>query len=420
MRALTYQEASWHFALAPSLRGRDYADELRIAAFKSERDVIRATDDPSGSIGEPIELSAMIRRSDPSAPRWARRRVPVSEAERLGAELWQAVPKHIREELPLDGARLKISSDVPAVADLPWEWLSDGSGTPFALRQEFMIARSVPIKFPVHPLSVELPLRVLLLAPNPKDERLLDTTRETQALMSAWSGSNYTVSELDMPFVDELYDVLRRQEPHIVHYVGHGGLSAGEGNLILQDPGGRSRWLSATDLAALLPSSVRLLCLATPFTTDNYQVLGLPHLARASSLVNLPTTVSNQYPVSEGAVRVFWDTFYGALIDKGGNVSEAVHEARAQAAFAGPDFADWGSFTLTIRDQTGVSFEFRPADDEKRREAEFQAQFAAETANELAQQLEVLGDATPSSIRRQYEVAEKRVTRLLDDLEERA
>lgn len=414
MRALTYQEASWHITLAPS------TDMLTIAAFDAERDVVRAVDKQSDVTGTPIELQRLIQRSDPSTPRWERRRVPVTEAERLGAELWMAVPNEIRERLPLDGAvRLKISSDVPAVADLPWEWLSDG-GRAFALREEFMIVRSVPIKFAVHPLSVELPLRVLILAPNPKDERLLDTRRETEALMSAFSGTDYTTSVLDMPFVEELRDVLRRQEPHIVHYVGHGGLTAGEGNLILQDPDGRSRWLSATELADMLPSSVRLLCLATPFTTENYQVLGLPHLARAPSSINLPTTIANQYPASEEAVRAFWDTFYRALIDKGGNVSEAGHVARGQAASAEPGFADWGSFSLTIRDQTGVSFEFRPADDEERQAAEYQAQFAAETANELAEQLEVLGEATPSSLRKQYTVAANRVERLLDDLSERS
>jgi hypothetical protein len=394
---------------------------LAIASFKDERDVVRATDRPYELTGMPIELSALLKRSEPSRPRWVRRRVESREAVWLGEQLWRAVPPAIRDELPIDGAvRLKISSDIPAVADLPWEWLSDGSGPPFALRPEFMIARSVPIKFPIHPLSVELPLRVLLLAPNPRDERLLDARRETDAVMSAFSGTDYTVSVLDVPFAPELQEVLRRQEPHIVHYVGHGGISAGEGHLILQDPDGRSRWLSATELAALLPSSVRLLCLATPFTTENYEVLGLPHLARASSAINLPTTIANQYPVSDGAVRAFWGTFYRALIDKGGNASEAVHLARAQAASAEPGSADWGSYSLTIRDQTGVSFEFRSADDEQRQVAEFQAQFAAETANELAEQLQVLGDATPSSLRHQYAVAEKRVTRLLEDLSEQS
>ena len=414
MKPLGYQEMSWHISLAPS------TDMLTIAAFDNERDVLTAADRPQSASGMPISLTSLIRGSDQTTPRWVRRRVPTEDAVRIGVEVWNAVPLPLRSALPLGGqVRLKVSSEVPAAADVPWEWLSDGSGPPFALRPEFSIVRSVPIRFPVHPLSVELPLRVLVLAPNPRDERLLDANRELQALLSALEASEYTVSVLDLPYVAQLRDVMAAQQPNVVHYVGHGGLTHGEGNLILLDPDGRSRWLSATELGSLLPSSVRLLCLATPFTTDNYQLLGLPHLARASSSAGLPTTVVNQYPVSEKAVRVFWGTFYRALIDMGGNVTDAVQAARAEVSRNDAQFSDWGSFSLTVRDQTGVSFEFRSqADADSRRDLEFQAQFAAEAANDLAAQIEVLGDATPTSIRHQYEVQEKHVTRLLDDLAE--
>lgn len=414
MKPLAYQEASWHISLAPS------TDMLTIAAFSNERDVLTATDRASMAQAMPIALTPLIKGSDQATPRWIRQRVPTGDAERIGRQLWEAVPPPIRAALPPHGpARLKVSSDVPAAADLPWEWLSDGAGPPFALRPEFSIVRSVPIRFPVHPLSVELPLRVLVLAPNPKDERLLDASRELQALLSALQASAYTVSVLDLPYVPQLREVMATQQPNVVHYVGHGGLTHGEGNLILQDPDGRSRWLSATELGSLLPSSVRLLCLATPFTTENYQLLGLPRVARAASSTGLPTTVVNQYPVSEQAVRTFWGTFYQALIDRGGNVTDAVGSARAAVAPIEAGFSDWGSFSLTVRDQTGVSFELRSQGDSgSRRDDEIRAQFAAEAANDLAEQIEVLGDATPTSIRRQYEVQEKHVTRLLDDLTE--
>jgi hypothetical protein len=132
----------------------------------------------------------------------------------------------------------------------------------------------------------------------------------------------------------------------------------------------------------------------------------------------LPTTVTNQYPLDVAAVTRFWSAFYASLLS-GGNVNVAVHNARIQVAQADPTWADWASFSLVVRDQTGVSFEIRPPEEAGvRRPAEYRAQFSAELANDLAQQVQLLGDETPAGLRQQYEFEEKRASQLLDGLNE--
>jgi hypothetical protein len=229
------------------------------------------------------------------------------------------------------------------------------------------------------------------------------------------------VSVLEAPLLEGLREALGGTEPpHILHYIGHGGLTHGDGNLIFQDADRRSRWVDAVELAQLLPSSTRLLCLSTPFTAQNYQVLGLSHLARALGLVTLPTTITNQYPVREASVRAFWGAFYNELAEQDGNVNEAMHEAQRSAAEADLNIADWASFSLVVRDQTGVSFDLRRSsvDPHRRRGTELAAQFSAQLANDLASQVQILGEDTPKVLREQYEAERVRTDNLLSELEE--
>ena len=411
MRALGYQDVLWNISVAPNGEG------FAIAMYGEEHELFDGLQGRTSVPLFPIDLSMLLGRSAKSTDRWTAERVQTAVSAHVGRQLWEAVPPEVKDALPLGPqVRLKIASDVPAVGDLPWEWLTDG-GPPFALRPGFTLVRSVPLRFPVPPISIDPPLRVLLVVPNPKDQLSVDAGREIDVAMQALGSAIYNVNVLDLSELEQIVAALAT-EPNIVHYIGHGGLNHGEGNVILQDANGRSRWVSATDVATRLPSSVRLLCLATPFTAHNYQVLGLSHLARATTGTPLPTTVANQYPIGEKPSAAFWSGFYSSL-GSDGNVNDAIQAGRSSAATADPVYADWASFSLVVRDQTGVSFEVRPTHDAaERRAAEYRAQFAAEAANDLATQVQVLGDEASSGLKQQYAFEQKRATELLDSLPE--
>jgi hypothetical protein len=412
MKPLEYRELLWDISNAPSGQG------FVVVAFDDEAQMFTAAPTSASEV-MPIDLGGLMGKSDVSTQRWTRRRISASEAQSVGMKLWFALPPVLRDpvEHGIGPIRLKISTNIAGVGDIPWEWLNDGISPPFALRTDTTLVRSVPLRFPVHPLSVELPLRVLLLVPNPKDERLINAPSEITTIIQGLPAPDFDVRILDVPMFDQVVKVLAEQQPNIVHYVGHGGLVHGEGNLILPDSDGRSRWVSASELASLLPTTTRLLCLSTPVTTDNYQVLGLSHLARAAGLSQLPTTVVNQYPIDAIAAGSFWTDFYASL-RQGRNVSQAVQHARQLVAQLQPDWADWASFCLVVRDQTGVSFEIRPGAQGPRRAIEYKAQFSAELANDLAEQVQLLGDKTPAGLQQQYDFEQQRVSTFLNDLRE--
>jgi hypothetical protein len=171
----------------------------------------------------------------------------------------------------------------------------------------------------------------------------------------------------------------------VVHYVGHGATSSGQGCLVLHDAN-HTCWLAAPELAAMLPVSVRLLCLSTCFTAENHDLRALPRLAHAPADLKLPSMVVNQLPLerdSAPTVRQFWEAFYRALSEAGGDVSSAF--AGAHAAILSR--SDWPSFSLVLRDGTGWSLRIAqgaPAPDLA--QAEFEALYSTSIANYVAQQ----------------------------------
>jgi hypothetical protein len=419
MRALGYRELVWTI-----VRGRSQSDFSLVLSGDEQEQFQTIRRDNVVPAGFPMDLTGLLARSDRSTPRWIRRRVSQDEARRLGSDLMAALPLPARQQVEehdlFDGVlRLKIVSDVPAVADLPWEWLFAGTAH-LALRPDVRLTRSVPVHLPTPPLSVELPLRVVLVVPNPKDERSQYVPAEIEALRGGLGRPEYELTVVEEPSVDVLLGVLSQRRPNVFHFVGHGGLVHGEGNLIFQDDMGRSRWVSATELAQLLPASVRLVCLSTPFTVENYQMLGLCHLARSLGLVALPTVITNQSPIGQDGAEVFWRALYAGVLEHRGNINDAFHDAQVETARTITGYADWAAFSLVIRDQTGVSFDLGRAQEEadRRRPTELAAQFASQLANDLAEQVLSMGDNAPKGLREQFEVEQTRAVRLYEDLAE--
>ncbi len=426
MASTEYRDVLWHFSSDESTSElRDGRFLLRIFAseeelFESDRQLERTR----AGTGLPVYLPGQTQlgtaryraKKRPEQPvvrgQQMEESVQPSEASTGGRILWDALPAEATSSLqallnddprPL---RLKISGSSPGITDVPWEWLSDGIEPPLALRPNVRLVRSVPVRYPLPPLTVKRPLRVLLVLTNPKDERLLDSFREINAVQGRLNSPDYELDILTEPTLEGLQKELVAAPPAIVHYIGHAGLSYGEGNLILHDYGGRTFWLPAAQLARVLPSSVRLLCLSTCFTATNYQLLGLPRLANAPATLSLPTVVANQFPVQEDAVREFWYTFYDNLVASGGDVNQAVHFARTWTQ-SNTASADWASFTLVLRDRTGQPFRLAQeieAVSPERIATELQAQFATQLVNELAEQLRELPTAegeAPHGLREQ-------------------
>lgn len=416
-----YRERLW--VLTPP---QDDSEACLIRSFSGEAALFEETE--SGRSDRVFKIKLPLTRlvgSSDSKTRWTQDRVPVTEAIEAGSKLRQMLPREMWSDVEFSAdpkpLRLKIYSPQPRITDLPWEWLTDNAGNPIALRPDVRLMRCVPSRFEIPRLTIPQPVKVLVILTNPKDERLLDGYTELQTATQSLTPPRYQVQVCSEPTVEDFKQSLHDFLPHIVHYIGHAGINNGEGNIILHDSNNRTYWMSGALLSRILPSTVRLICLSTCVTSQNYQILGLPHLAHASNDLNLPTMVTNRYPISQQSASIFWNTFYNDLIDQHGDVNEAFHRAQVQVWQAESAFSDWASFSLVLRDRTGRALKIvKEAGHEIERiqASELQAQYAARLANDLAEHISVYGDYTTAGIREKYEVASKEANDLLKAAED--
>jgi hypothetical protein len=411
---MEYQDLIWHF----SSRSSGSRNKMTLQVFSSDEDYFRnvtAAQSAAPRVSLPFESESPQSKSGRIST------LTLFQAQTLGSALFKSLPDEATSPLlnfyggPNRALRLKISSDLPACDDLPWECLCTAQGDFFALRPEVRIVRSIPVLVKSPPATVIRPVRVLLVITNPKDERLLDSFRELPAVFEALKFPDYRYEVVSEPTFEAFLREARSFEPQIVHYIGHAGINGGEGNLILHDYSNGTRWVCPSDLASTLPLSVRLICLSTCFTTENYNLLGLPRFAHAAGQLRLPTFVTNQRTVDETTVRIYWSKFYEELLASGGNVNEACHVAALNVS-AGTDPASWTSFSTVVRDGSGEVMKIvdQGAVPAAQLGNEIRAQFAARLANNMAQSVRMLGDNVSSDLSTNLKLEVARVTKLYE------
>jgi hypothetical protein len=436
---MNYRTLLWHFTYDTA--SRDTPITMQIFSGEEELFARSRYSQPQLPVQAKLLLDrtgrASMKRSD-----WGKTQMDPSLLRDLGKQLWDAIPEIGRQPImnatPQEPCWLKISSNSPMIDDLFWEWLGDDQG-PFSERPQIRLSRCIPVRSAVPPLLVSQPLRVLLVLTNPKDERLLNASAEIEAVRHTLDFPSYEVQILEEPTWEAMVSALQSQ-PHIVHYIGHAGVNRGEGNLILHDNNDVSHWIAGTDLAAALPLTTRLLCLSTCFTQPNYQILGLPRLARNTSGYRLPTMIANQYQISGGSVAMFWEEFYSKLADIKGSVIEAFDTAQKTLALYGSTPGDWGGFSLVVRDQTGIPFQLNdiplhfgleslgaPNDDNVKGIVEpnveyiqdITAQITSHLVNDLSDFFLSSGSNVPDDIQSQIDSEAEKVSQLIKKINER-
>jgi hypothetical protein len=326
---------------------------------------------------------------------------------------------------------LKIVSKDPGSIDLPWELLYITPQDEFlALHPNASILRYVPVPISSLPLIVEPPLRIVFVITNPKDERLMRADEELSAIKGNIDNmDSFQTDVLWEPTLEAFKKKLVDMQPHVVHYIGHGGIGRGEGNLILQDSLDNSYWLAPTELSTILPPTVLLLCLSTCFTARNYQIQAFNRLGQTWGQYNLPSMVGNQFPLSRESVSVFWREFYSTLRDTG-ELRTSVKRSRQKVAQSLPLSVDWASFVLHLRSPNDKLFSYIPPEIttrrainstelsmERRKVKALEIQINSLTAilNGLKMQVRTF-DKPPAGLQKAIEGTEKRHYDLLSEL----
>jgi Uncharacterized protein conserved in bacteria len=327
----------------------------------------------------------------------ARRRVRRLESQErelvkgFGGQLFQAMfsgavlaalESSLNEAFRKDaGLRIRLRlTDTPELADVPWEFLFNPGANRFLnLAPDTPLIRYLDLPMPVRPITVNPPLRVLVMISSPTDFPQLDVGAEWDRLNAALAEvverGLVTITRLPSASLAGLQRPLRLEKYHIFHFIGHGGFDehAQDGALALEDAQGRAHLVSGQDLGVMLSTqhSLRLVVLnacegARAATSD-------PFAGVAQSLVQqgIPAVIAMQFEITDEAAITFAEELYAAIAD-GYSVDAALGEAR-RAIFASGNDVEWATPVLYTRSANGQLFRLTKSS-EAARQAQEQGQ----------------------------------------------
>jgi hypothetical protein len=276
---------------------------------------------------------------------------------------WQRSLDRARAE-QAGGLRLRLRlNDAPAIAGLPWELLYDAKTNSFIAQSERTpVVRFLDVPQVPRPMAVDGPLRVLAIISSPIDLEELDVEAEWrrigEALAPRVQAGLVVVDRLPSATLANLGTWLRRQQTHVIHFVGHGDFDdqLREGVIYFQDQHGRGSPVTSSVLGPYLRDHdpLRMVVLNACRSARSDAVDPFGGMAQGLVQQDAQAVVAMQFPISDRAAVTFTGEFYGALVD-GLPVDQAVSSARKSLL---ADFRDeWSTPVLFLRSPDGNIFE---------------------------------------------------------------
>ncbi|HEV2252295.1 MAG TPA: CHAT domain-containing protein [Streptosporangiaceae bacterium] len=262
------------------------------------------------------------------------------------------------------GLRLRLRLvDTPGLADVPWEFLYDRRHNRFLARSlRTPLVRYLDLPDPPHPLSVEGPLRLLVMISSPSGYPALDVEQEWDALTGALAqqqAEGRVIVERLAANMSELRTRLRREEFHVFHFVGHGFWHRDwrDGVLVMEDRRGLPHLVTGEDLGGLLSEYDQTrLAVLNACEGARSEDASDPFAGMAQSLIQqgLPAVVAMQFEITDDAAIIFAHELYAAIADSY-PVEAALAEARRAILHEG-NLTEWGTPVLYSRAPDGHLF----------------------------------------------------------------
>lgn len=361
-----------NFDLTVQRDGEDYRVRIESASGQA-----------SGRFAVPfsdIELENFILTTTPGRRGVRRVDTPdVAAAKRFGERLFTSIftgdvlgrlmsalndVSHSEERLRL---RLRLT-EVPELADLPWEYLYNAPVNRFlALDEDTALVRYLDLPERVRPVKVQFPLRVLVVISNPNDYARLDVEREWENLKEALG----ELEQAGLVVLDLLEDAtmpaLRKQlakaEYNIFHFIGHGVFDrqGEEGVVVLKDENGRGRFVSGQQLGWLMHNHKSLALAVLNACEGARGDRADAFTGTAQNLVQqgIPAVVAMQREITDDAAKTFAHAFYTSIA-AGRPVESSLTETRL-AIFAEGHGLEWATPVLYMRSQDGRIFDLQAA-----------------------------------------------------------
>jgi tetratricopeptide (TPR) repeat protein len=270
---------------------------------------------------------------------------------------------------PGKGLRLRLRIQPGALAELPWELLYDPQRGEFlTLSTRAPVVRHLHVGRPVQLPALPPPLHMLTVVASPENLPTLDVQKEVAALRAILQplidAGQLHLHVLASPTARALREHLLDHPCHLLHFIGHGGIDAEGGYLVLEDEHRqRDRYTAAAFCRLFGGQMPRFAMLNACLTagdavracvqgTERAFVGVAPALVRAG----VTAVVAMQFPISDRGAHVFSADFYRMLVRRG-PVDEAIDQARIAVTIdLGTDNSDWSAPVLFLRRSSGELF----------------------------------------------------------------
>ncbi len=234
--------------------------------------------------------------------------------------------------------RIKYNLDgkgMSEVAALPWELMPrPADDVPFSAHRKSALVRELDVQEASGFTGFEGELRIGLIVSNPPGTEPLQVEDEVDQIVASWKNMSVVHTRIEPPTLIELGKYVSNEDPHILHFIGHGTNS---GELVLeklqQNAEGETERVAdnvtATQLKALLGGADRLqLVFLNACNTAKQEELE-PWGSVAVSLfkASVPAVIAMRYPITDKAAIAFADALYGGIAS-GKLLSEAMSEGR--------------------------------------------------------------------------------------------
>ena len=248
-----------------------------------------------------------------------------------------------------------------AASSEPFEIMVPPNSSRFLARdRRVSIVRTLGALEPPRPMEVSGRLRILVAVPQPSEAHPLGWEREVAKIRQALAArTDVTVDVLEHASFDQVRERLR-DDFHIFHFIGHGGLDRASGQWCLEfERDGESHWVGAHDLAERL-GDYRMLRLVVLNACHSGELAGedgadvLGGIAAGLSVMGVPAVVAMQIAVTDSAAVEFSSAFYRAL-GRHECVEVAVADGRAAIPIDSPE---WATPVFYLRRQSSDLFAF--------------------------------------------------------------
>jgi hypothetical protein len=201
------------------------------------------------------------------------------------------------------------------------------------------------------------PLRVLLIAADPRGNILQDIEHEIKTIFDLFERSIVSSNrDIDVIWPDQanfkaVQDVLRNTSYHILHFAGHSTWNhqnPERSGVLLNDVNGKEIILPAYQLAAWVKNSSLRFCFLSSCegarNSEDYNLLKYDFLGLSDALVraNVPEVIGFRWAISSKKALSFAKEFYNALLFKYFLCTEkAMFEARSRIAEIDRNDSTW-------------------------------------------------------------------------------